>query len=258
MTEVDDSDMEYRASDFGTIVRGSDGLRGSMQTPRRLSDMLRPPRLGPSANELSARGRELLDALEAIIVEEGFASLTIGDMAARLRCSRSTLYDLAPSKDELVLVVVDRRLRRIGRIKQARLDELNDQADQLRMVISGKFRELSETGIRFMEDVAKTPAVQRLIADHFRYGVALLREVIEDGIAVGRFRPLHSLLVAETIDAALERIQRPEVLRDMNISFEEATVELMDLLCAGLVLDPPPKPKVSRGKSKRAASTARS
>jgi AcrR family transcriptional regulator len=219
--------------------------------------MLRPPRLGPSAAHLTDRGRQILDELEAIIVEEGFASLTVADMAARVRCSRSTLYDLAPSKDELVLVVVDRRLRRIGRMKQARLDELDDHADQLRMVISGKFRELQETNIRFIEDVARTPAVQRLIADHFRYGVALLRDVIDAGIAAGRFRPLHSLIVAETIDAALERIQRPDVLRDMGISFDEATVELIDLLCTGLVIEPPAK-NAARARSRDLASSSKS
>jgi AcrR family transcriptional regulator len=208
-------------------------------TPR-LSEMLRPPRLGPTAAELSERGRELLDQLEALIVAEGFAGLTVKDIAARLRCSRSTLYELAPTKDELVLIVVDRRLRRIGRLKQARLAELDDHEDKIKMVISSKFVELQESSLRFMEDVDRTPAVRRLINEHFRYGVALLREVIDDGIAAGRFRRLHSLIVAETIDAALERIQRPDLLRDTGVTFDVATVELMELLCAGLVLEKKP------------------
>jgi AcrR family transcriptional regulator len=211
----------------------------SMESTPRLSDMLRPPRLGPGANELSERGREILDQLEIIIVDEGFASLTVARIAARLRCSRSTLYELAPTKDELVLVVVDRRLRRIGRMKSQRMNELADHAAKIKMVISGEFLELRQTNTRFLEDVARTPAVQRLISNHFRYGVALLREVIDEGVVVGRFRPLHSLIVAEVIDAALARIQRPDLLRDTGLSFDRATVELMDLLCAGLVLDPP-------------------
>jgi AcrR family transcriptional regulator len=235
----------------GTIRERSEALASAMSTSPRLSQLLRPPRLGPTATEMTDRQRELLDALETMIVDDGFASLTVGEMAARLKCSRSTLYDLAPSKDELVLIVVDRRLRRIGRIKQERLDQIDDYADKIKMVISGKFLELRETQLRFMEDVAKTPAVQRLIADHFRYGVLQLREVIEDGIAVGRFRPLHSLVVAEVIDAALERIQRPDLLRDSGMTWDGATIELMELLCAGLVLEAP------SGRARRATSTRR-
>jgi excisionase family DNA binding protein len=208
-----------------------------MSAQPSLSEMLRPPRLGPSASELTARGRELLDQLEEIIVEEGFSSLTVEELAKRLRCSRSTLYDLAPSKDELVLVVVDRRLRRIGRIKQERLAEIEDPAEQLKMVIASKDLHVQVTSLRFMEDVARTPAVQRLIADHLRYGVAQLRDVIEAGITSGRFRRLDSRIVAETIDAALERIQRPGLLRETGRTFDDATVELTDLLVYGLLAD---------------------
>ena len=45
----------------------------------------------------------------------GFATLTMAELAARLNCSLRTLYALAPSRDELVLVVVDRNLWRVGR-----------------------------------------------------------------------------------------------------------------------------------------------
>jgi AcrR family transcriptional regulator len=39
----------------------------------------------------------------------------MADIAANVGCSLRTLYDLAPSRDELVLTVIDRNLRRIGR-----------------------------------------------------------------------------------------------------------------------------------------------
>jgi AcrR family transcriptional regulator len=208
-----------------------------MSSTPLISEALRPPRLGPTSGELTDRGRELLDAIEQIIVEEGFASLTVGDLAARLKCSRSTLYSLAPSKDELVLVVVDRRLRRIGRIKRQRLDELTDPAEKLQMVIASEHLHVQRTSLRFSEDVARTPAVQRLIADHLRYGVAQLRDVIEEGIAAGRFRLVHSRIVAEVIDVGLERIQRPEVLRETGLEFDAAATELIELLLSGLVAD---------------------
>src|ERR1700677_3482135 len=79
-------------------------------------EALRPPVLGPSGVNLTDRGREILDELGDIFLEEGFTHLTISDLAARLRCSRRTLYELAPNRTELVLVALSRRLRRIGRV----------------------------------------------------------------------------------------------------------------------------------------------
>ena len=65
----------------------------------------------------SPRREEILDELEAIFLAEGFRGLTVGTLAARLRCSRSTLYALAATKEELYLRVSDRILRRIGRAR---------------------------------------------------------------------------------------------------------------------------------------------
>ena len=43
----------------------------------------------------AARRDELSDALVALLLAEGFAHLTLDDVAARLRCSKRTLYALA-------------------------------------------------------------------------------------------------------------------------------------------------------------------
>ena len=48
------------------------------------------------------RRTKLFDDLLALFLAEGFSHLTLDDMVARLHCSKSTLYTLAASKDELV------------------------------------------------------------------------------------------------------------------------------------------------------------
>jgi len=74
------------------------------------------PLLPPETErQLTARQRELLDELEELFSSEGFADLTMAQIAAQVNCSLRTLYGISASKDELVLTVVDRRLHRIGR-----------------------------------------------------------------------------------------------------------------------------------------------
>ena len=64
----------------------------------------------PPSDKLSPRGEQLLAQLEEIFFEQGYRRITVGALAARLRCSRATLYALAPSKEELFLRVLDRVL----------------------------------------------------------------------------------------------------------------------------------------------------
>ena len=54
----------------------------------------------------AARHSELLDALVDLLLAEGFAHLTLDELAGRLRCSKRTLYALAGSKEQLVRAAV--------------------------------------------------------------------------------------------------------------------------------------------------------
>jgi AcrR family transcriptional regulator len=80
------------------------------ETQRRLRSVRRPrPLLGRQRErELTDRQREILDEMEDLVAG-GFADLTMAELAARLNCSLRTLYALAPSRDELVLIVIDHR-----------------------------------------------------------------------------------------------------------------------------------------------------
>ena len=48
------------------------------------------------------------------MLARGFAKLTVADIARELRCSRRTLYELAPSRDDLVVRVIRRFFARTG------------------------------------------------------------------------------------------------------------------------------------------------
>lgn len=205
------------------------------------SEQHRPPRLGPRSDRLTSRQQELLEQLEAIIVEEGFRHLTVGSLASRLHCSRRTLYDLAPTKAELVLVVLDRRLRRTGRLAREQIAAVDDPADKVDayLIRSG----LRPTSLRFAEDVAQTPAARRLFADHYRFAMAMLGSILKDGMASGRIRRVDTIVIAEIIDAALERLSHPDVLRATGRSFFEISEELSLLVRFGLVAESPQRPR---------------
>ena len=81
------------------------------------------PLLSPDTERrLTVRQRQLLDELEDLVVAKGLVELTMAEIAAEVNCSLRTLYGIAPSREELVLTVVDRRLHRIGRAAIGSLD----------------------------------------------------------------------------------------------------------------------------------------
>ena len=58
------------------------------------------------AERLTTRQRQLVDELVDLFLAEGFARLTLDEVAARLGCSKRTLYALADSKEQLAVRAV--------------------------------------------------------------------------------------------------------------------------------------------------------
>ncbi len=180
------------------------------------------------------RRQQLLDGLEAIFLKEGFRDVTIEDLAGRLRCSRRTLYQIAPSKPEIFLVVLDRFL--------ARIREEGREAAYSRSEPMGRIEALLEPGItatlpaspRFTEDVDGYQPARTMLAEHQRERMRVLRELVEDGISRGAFKGFHALLVAEVMVAATGCVSRHEFLREAGLSMSEAFAECSRLLRLGL------------------------
>ena len=47
---------------------------------------------------INKRRADTLEAFEALILAEGFSLLNVSEIAARLRCSKRTLYELARAR----------------------------------------------------------------------------------------------------------------------------------------------------------------
>lgn len=193
-----------------------------------------PPADRMARRDYGSRHLELLDELETIILTEGFRDLTVGGLAERLRCSRRTLYELADSKESLVLLVIDRVLRRLARRAHDAAQKGTSHLERLRAFLIQGLTELHRATVSFAEDVANDPEVQALVNAHFRYATNLVAGMLSDGIEAGEFAPIHPRVAAEALDAGIARLQRPAVLRTADVTFAVALEEFLTLFIDGL------------------------
>ncbi len=207
------------------------------QLTRRLRGRAPRPLLSRSAEErLGQRHREILDELEAMFRAEGFSSFTIRELAAGVGCSRRTLYEIAASKDQLVLVVLDRLLHRAGRHALDALDADLGVLDQLRRYLGG------DIGLHFQaslyDDLADEPAARRLLDRHFRYVMTVIEELVRIGVERGEVRPVDPAVVAATIAGASLYLSQPEVAEQVMTDAGRRPVhEMLDLILPGLAAD---------------------
>jgi AcrR family transcriptional regulator len=198
----------------------------AVQRPRPVLDRERERRL-------TDRQRELLDELGAMF-DGGFADLTMAEIASRLNCSMRTLYALAPSRDELVLIVVDRNLWRVGRSAQNAIDGDMAPLDALRAYLVAANVAVSHTTEAFARDLAAVPAAQRLSDEHNAYLFAVTRRLLDLAVERGDIAPVDTAAVARVMSRLGGDFARPEVIPTLRTSPKEAADAVLDLLLRGL------------------------
>lgn len=198
----------------------------------RQSAALLPARLGPASP--SRRAEQLLDELEEIFLSEGFHHLSIAELATRLRTSRRTFYELAPSRDELVLVVLDRIFHRMGRQAHDEMAGIADPLDRVEVYLASALPDMRRMSERFSDDLDRQPSAQRLFAEHVRYGTAVVGDMVQEAIDAGRAHDFDAYFVSQMLDAMFERVYTLTYRRGTSLSPEESLREVLRFFRAAL------------------------
>ena len=144
----------------------------------------RPVMTRATERGLTERQRDLLDQLGDLF-DGGFAHLTMADIAAHLNCSLRTLYSLAPSRDELVLTVVDRNLWKVGRSAMGAVETDMVPLEAITTYLRAANVAVANTTEAFARDLEAVPAAQLLSDDHSAYLVAVTRCLLDMAVEQG-------------------------------------------------------------------------
>jgi AcrR family transcriptional regulator len=182
----------------------------------------------------TARQTELLGRLEALVLAEGFAHFTLDDLAARLHCSKSTLYALAASKEQLAVRVVGRYFKGAAERIEARIAEVADVRERVGSYLAGAAEELRRASGQFIADVSAFAPTRTTYERNARAAAERIRTFIQDGVRDGVFRDVHATLFAEMAGLLIESIQTGVLTKRAGVSDAEAFTALAELLLDGL------------------------
>lgn len=180
----------------------------------------------------------LLAELEELFLAEGFAGFTLDDLAARLRCSKSTLYALAPSKEQLAVKVVGRYFKGAAELLEERIAGIDDARKVIGEYLAGISEYLDRASATFMTDIAEFGPARDTYQLNSRVAARRIRSFIDKGVADGVFRDVHARLIAEMAGTIIEGIQTGVIGQRTGVSDAEAFTALSELLLGGLASRP--------------------
>jgi AcrR family transcriptional regulator len=184
---------------------------------------------------VSRRAERILEEAEAVFLAEGFLHLSMDDLARRLRCSKRTLYELAPSHDDFIELVLRRYTERLHADMNRAAQTAPDWPGAVSAFLDSAAEGVRSASTQFLRDVMTFPAGARAFAQARLERIGILRKLIEAGIRDGFFRHVDAHLVAEVMFAAAVRISDPEFLSSTRLTWSQALRALFRLITAGLM-----------------------
>jgi AcrR family transcriptional regulator len=183
-----------------------------------------------------ARRDELLDGVMRIVAERGFSRVTIAELARELRCSASTLYKIAPSKDSLVLLAITRWADVTFaemETRSARGRTASERARAYFRVGAVRTRPLSHA---FYADIGRYESTRlawwTLVAGRYIDRFVELVAVAEDA---GEIRPTNTHFLAEVLRQISSVTRDDQALRAAGLTHEQAVLEIDSLIWEGLL-----------------------
>ena len=188
----------------------------------------------PPVSPTPTRRAEILRQLRELFLAEGFVRFSIGDLADRFHCSRSTLYAVAPSKEQLVVAAVRSYFSAAAERIEAKVAGTDDPRQRLATYLAAVAAELEPVSADFFADVAAFGPANDVYRENTRFAAQRVQELVADGVKVGALRPVHASFVGAALAEVMGAIQRGQIQTQTGLSAADAYRELADLILAGV------------------------
>jgi AcrR family transcriptional regulator len=181
-----------------------------------------------------ARREDLLDQLVELVLAEGFADVTLDELARRLHCSKSTLYGLAASKEQLVVAAVKRFFQRATAAVEERVAGPADHREQISAYLLAVAEQLQPASPAFFADVAAFAPAREIYERNTRSAAARVQQLVAAGVAAGTVRPVHASFVGAAVAQVMAAIHRGDITASTGLDDAAAYRELASLVVAGV------------------------
>ncbi|MHA3702126.1 TetR/AcrR family transcriptional regulator [Jatrophihabitans sp. YIM 134969] len=193
-----------------------------------------PPMHDDDPAALTGRRGALLDQLTDLFLARGIRGFTLEDLATELSCSKSTLYALAPSKEQLAARVVEYFFRRAARRVETQVARRRSPAARVREYLLAVAGELSAASPTFLADVAANALTRGSYERHTAIAADRIRALVAAGVESGDFRAVDPVFLGEVVAAGMDAIERGGVTSRTGLTHAEAYAQLAALVLAAV------------------------
>jgi len=138
---------------------------------------------------ITKRHSEIIDTLEKML-EKGVPDITMSEFASKLKISLRTLYEIAPSKDKLILMTMDNILRKLGKRAFDLVSEIKSPIEKLEKYLFIVNQAVGPKFYRFMKDIEKIDGSKKMADFHENFISEYTEKLLNEAIHMKEIRQI--------------------------------------------------------------------
>lgn len=168
-----------------------------------------------------------------VFLADGFLDFSVEGMAARLSCSKSTVYVIAPSKEQIITTVVRAFFRRATEHVEARAVGAGTPRERIGAYLAAISAELQQASPAFFADLDRFAPAKAIYQVNTAIAGDRVRELVAESMQAGK-TPLNAQFAGVVASRTMELIHGGVIAAETGLDDSAAYRALADLIAAGL------------------------
>jgi len=187
-----------------------------------------------SDTRLTQKHLEVIQNFENLL-EDGIANQTMSDIASNLRVSLRTLYEIAPSKEKLVISTIDRILTNIAKQALGSLKNMESSVDKLRTFTKIGNEAAGPRIQKYAVDLNRIKGADEMIRSHESAYIDHIKRLLEEAVEKDEIQSVDTRAVAIMLGTVARIFSKKNHQEKLSASAEESANMLSGLIIDGLV-----------------------
>ena len=183
----------------------------------------------------SKRHNELINELEKLL-EKGVPDLTMSEIASKLRISLRTLYEIAPSKDYLIIMTVNNILKKLGKHELDAVINIDSPIQKLEEYLFIVNQAVGPKFNSFFKDLEKVDGADEMVDYHENFISDFTKKLLDDAIQKKEIQNIDTKAFSILLGGIGREFLKEKNRDSINSSPEDSANSITSIILNGIKL----------------------
>lgn len=191
---------------------------------------------GKSVKPLTDKHKQVIDKLE-LMLEKGIPDLTMSELAAKLKVSLRTLYEIAPSKDHLIRMTVNRILMKLGKEALDIIANINSPVEKLKRYLQHANQAVGPKFKVYLQNLGNNNKSKEMIDYHEDYIISFTKELLDAAVTQKEIRTIDTQAFALLLGGIGRDFAKDVNVAKLSDSPEKSANSITEIILNGIRLE---------------------